>query len=79
MLLHDTRNDDAIKAFLQGVHELYLKVPDWPIPCLCSGPMRSPCARWCAQVMLNPFYELGEPITSVAFAQKVYELGRSSL
>jgi hypothetical protein len=28
LLLHDSRNDDTIKAFFNEVHELYLKVMD---------------------------------------------------
>jgi hypothetical protein len=31
LLLHETRNDDTIRAFFHEVHELYLKVREWVI------------------------------------------------
>lgn len=47
LLLHETRNDDTIRAFFHEVHELYLKVREAPSdaryccvlrtdPCSCS-------------------------------------------
>lgn len=49
LLLHETRNDDTIRAFFHEVHELYLKVQlisIWIFPATC-GTHDSICCSCC--------------------------------
>ena len=72
ILLHDIRNDEAIKTFFTDLHELYIKVSLVPF----SGVRRlTTTQQW--QILLNPFYKPGTPITSKDFMAKVKQSARN--
>ncbi|KAI9917981.1 hypothetical protein PsorP6_012878 [Peronosclerospora sorghi] len=75
LLLHETRNDDTVKAFFHEVHDLYVKVRS--IGCTL-------CSHWqtnysLSQLLMNPFYEYDTPIHSDIFDARVKTLARRYL
>jgi len=72
LLLHELKNDDGIRLFLQEVWETYVKVRlsrSLPRPSLCSRRLTDAPER--PQTLLNPFHELNAPIRSPTFDARV--------
>lgn len=67
VLLHESRNDDGIKAFFSDVWELYVKVSSTA----SSQGVRRPRLRPAIQTMLNPFHTAHTPIRSPVFDSRV--------
>jgi trafficking protein particle complex subunit 2 len=80
LLLHESRNEDTIRAFFHEVHELYLKVSALPgyFMGIWWGSLLSPL-RESSQLLMNPFYEYDTPITSEVFDARIKTLARRYL
>lgn len=70
VLLHESRNDDGIKAFFADVWELYVKVSRIRTAPTTVPGGRSQSTPNC-QTMLNPFHTAHTPIRSAVFDSRV--------
>jgi hypothetical protein len=84
MMLHNAKNEDGIKYFLQEAYELYIKVPGRMVTVPASSGWRGglhadSCVWPSCQVLMNPFYKADTPVTSTVFQKRVKQLGRKYL
>lgn len=91
LLLHETRNDDTVKAFFHEVHELYVKVRRGGnvqggrrggcinVSLVIDGSNCSFVFLLLLQLLMNPFYEYDTPISSEVFDARVKTLARRYL
>jgi hypothetical protein len=77
LLMHEVKNDDNIKNFFAEIYELFVKV-FFTVLVACFNNISRPIHFFSThtktiflQVILNPFYTPGSPITSKDFAAKV--------
>jgi hypothetical protein len=78
MILHDQRNEEAIRNFFSDVYELYVKVRTAFFVILhnISSFLMGVSVFQHSQILLNPFYSVNTPILSSSFDQKVKALGK---
>jgi hypothetical protein len=67
IILHETKNDDGIKAFFNDVWELYIKV------CAFIFVLFDKCSSvfFLKQTAMNPFHTAHTPIRSTVFDNRV--------
>ena len=71
IVLHETKNDDGIKAFFNDLWELYVKVRAHPL--LCFFISKS------FQTAMNPFHTAHTPIRSTVFDSRVRASAKKNL